>query len=418
MLQYKKNLSTNPDLFTMAQFNRIESTVPSPSQAHSSVSAARRLMFLRLMSVGMAVMLLAVSCSQESPDEWIELEPWGVEVSIVEGPPISFVVRNGPEPTYSAQTPLENMVVPELTVETLELLDAAIKACNTDDGTLLDLSGCAPAAWRACYSAWNSLNGLERSRDAGVRALRKATSRLCNAALYADIAEFRGVIADRFPGHFYSEASENPFYRLAGIWMHQGLSDGFGNYRGGLSVVVFDKLIDFWQAVINYTRLSPDRDDERSFIESILNRHASTGRDSSFSINPLPADSEPNQVEQYCRNARRAAREEHHRWQDLIQNCLDASQACTTATSDSNIICSDVTILTQKEAAWQVLPEICATNEDHIFRSTSDCYKAVEKYCQHHIPKHFYENENYIEKYLGDYFHFLTHWDTCDTIGQ
>ena len=107
------------------------------------------------------------------------------------------------------------MVGWDLTVETAEVIDAAVEACSEVFVTSV-MSECASALWEACHSGYSSYGRMLRSEgitnfadpELGITNLGAI---LCNEAYSAETVELAMVLAAKYGDRYYSEDASLPF---------------------------------------------------------------------------------------------------------------------------------------------------------------------------------------------------------------
>lgn len=121
------------------------------------------------------------------------------------------------------------MVGWDLTVETAEVVDAAIEACQ-DALAVPVVSGCTSAIWEACYSHESSYGKMLRSAGPTNFAEPELAQQgigltLCTEAFTAEVAEFAAVLAARYGDRYFNgdirmllEDVEEGYYSPSGGW--------------------------------------------------------------------------------------------------------------------------------------------------------------------------------------------------------
>ena len=121
------------------------------------------------------------------------------------------------------------MVAWELTVETAEVVDAAVEACQ-DALVVPVVSGCTSAIWEACYSHESSYDMMLGSAGPTNFAEAELDQRglgltLCTEAFTAEVAEFAAVLAARYGDRYFNgdvrmvlEDVEEGYYSPSGGW--------------------------------------------------------------------------------------------------------------------------------------------------------------------------------------------------------
>lgn len=370
------------------------------------------MMFRRFALPVMAVMMLVAGCASESSEQR-SAEP-------LEASDVSVAVTIGSGLAFGSQKNLSQVLPSEIVLEIVDLLDSAIQTCDIfGDGDGVDPLGCASAVWRVCYSVDSlreSSRPNESSREAADLAVSGILDDVCDAALVADSGELLGVLALRYREQFFSDT----FSRFREFWF-QGLAESFAKYRkefredGDGSDIVADKLVEFWDAVRNFSNRVWIWNSERLSQEFDLYVTDLPGDERSASDESILGEGDPNMVGQLCDEARRAAREDHQDWEKKIDVCLKSSDACNSDTQQPSKICADLSAATIREHLWQNILKVCAIVEDPIPALTEDsCYNAGIEFCQHEgIPDYFFDTSGYIESYISEYSEWVIHHKIC-----
>lgn len=339
-------------------------------------------------------------------------------------PDVSVAVTIGSGLAFGSQRNLSRVLPSEVVLEIVDLLDSAIQTCDIfGDGDGVDLLGCASAVWRVCYSVDSlreSSRPNESSREAADLAVSGILDDVCDAALVADYGELLGVLAQRYREQFFTDT----FSRFREFWF-QGLAESFAKYRkefredGDGSDIVADRLVEFWDAVRNFSNRVWIWNSERLSQEFDLYVTDLPGDEHSASGKSIPGEGDPNMVGQLCDEARRAAREDHQDWEKKIDICLKSSDACNSDTQQPSKICADLSAAAIREHLWQNILKVCATVEDPIPALTEDsCYSAGIEFCQHEgIPNYFFDTPDYVESYISEYSEWVIHFEICKWVG-
>ena len=337
-------------------------------------------------------------------------------------PDVSVAVTIGSGLAFGSQRNLSRVLPSEVVLEIVGLLDSAIQTCDIfGDG--VDPFGCAPAVWRVCYSVdslWESSRPNESSREAADLAVSGILDDVCDAALVADSGELLGVLAQRYREQFFSDTL-SIFEGLR----FQGLAESFAKYRkefredGDGSDIVADRLVEFWDAVRNFSNRVWIWNSERLSQEFDLYVTDLPSDEHSASGKSIPGEGDPNMVEQLCDEARRAAREDHQDWEKKIDICLKSSDACNSDTQQPSKICADLSAAANREHLWQNILKVCAIVEDPIPVLTEDiCYNSGTEFCQHGvISDYFFDTPGYIESYISEYSEWVIHFEICKWVG-
>ena len=384
-------------------------------------------MLLKRVLPGLAVALLAVGCAQESSQEPSRQDASTTRARLIEpaqvlteaAPDVSVAVTIGSGLAFGSQRNLSRVLPSEIVLEIADLLDSAIRTCDIfDDG--VDPLGCAPAVWRVCYSVDSlreSSRPNESSREAADLAVSGILDDVCDAALVADSGELLGVLALRYREQFFSDT----FSRFREFWF-QGLAESFARYRKEFredgsdgSDIVADKLVEFWDAVRNFSNRVWIWNSERLSQEFDLYVPDLPGDEHSASDESIPGEGDPNMVEQLCDEARRATREDHQDWEKKIDICLKSSDACNSDIQQPSKICADLSAAANREHLWQNILKVCATVENLMpILAEDNCYSAGIEFCQHGvIPDYFFDTPGYIESYISEYSEWVIHFEIC-----
>ena len=385
-------------------------------------------MLLKCVLPGLAVVLLAVGCAQESSQEPSRQDASTTQARLIEpaqvlteaAPDVSVAVTIGSGLAFGSQRNLSRVLPSEVVLEIVGLVDSAIRTCDIfGDG--VDPLGCAPAVWRVCYSVDSlreSSRPNESSRVAADLAVSGILDDVCDAALVADYGELLGVLALRYREQFFSDA----FSIFEGFGF-QGLAESFAKYRKEFSEdgsdIVADKLAEFWDAVRNFSNRVWIWNSERLSQEFDLYVPDLPGDEHSASDESIPGEGDPNMVEQLCDEARRAAREDHQDWEKKIDICLKSSGACNSDTQQPNKICADLSVAAMREHLWQNILKVCATVENLMpILAEDSCYNAGIEFCQHGvIPDNLFDTPGYIESYISEYSEWVIHFEICKWVG-
>ena len=121
------------------------------------------------------------------------------------------------------------MVGWDLTIETAEMVDVAVEACQ-DALVVPVVSGCTSAIWEACYSHESSYGEMLRSAGPTNFAEPELAQQglgltLCSEAFTAEVAEFAAVLAARYGDRYFNgdirmllEDVEEGYYSPSGGW--------------------------------------------------------------------------------------------------------------------------------------------------------------------------------------------------------
>lgn len=385
-------------------------------------------MLLKCVLPGLAVVLLAVGCAQESSQEPSRQDASTTQARLIEpvqvlseaAPDVSVAVTIGSGLAVGSQKNLSRVLPSEVVLEIVGLVDSAIRTCDIfGDG--VDPLGCAPAVWRVCYSVDSlreSSRPNESSRVAADLAVSGILDDVCDAALVADYGELLGVLALRYREQFFSDA-----FSIFEDFGFQGLAESFAKYRKEFredeSDIVAGRLVEFWDAVRNFSNRVWIWNSERLSQEFDLYVPDLPGDEHSASDESIPGEGDPNMVKQLCDEARRAAREDHQDWGKKIDICLKSSGACNSDTQQPNKICADLSAAANREHLWQNILKVCATVENLMPTLAEDnCHNAGIEFCQHGvIPDNLFDTPGYIESYISEYSEWVIHFEICKWVG-
>lgn len=382
-------------------------------------------MFQRLALLVITVLLLASSCAGESSEQRSDESLDGTEVSDFTGSETGMVP--------SGQRNLSQVLPPDIALNIVDLLDAAVEVCDIfGDG--IDPLGCAPAVWSVCYSVnslWESSRLSASSREAADLAVLGILGDVCDSAFVADYGELLGSLARRYREQFFTDA----FRTFEDFWF-QGLADSFLTYRKEFredgsfianteehredgSDIVSDKLVEFWDAVRNFANRVWIWNSERLSQEFDLYDSDLLGDENSASDQSIHIEGDSNSVKQLCNEARRATRENRQNWEKKIDICLKSSNACYLDTEQPNKICTDLSAVMIREHLWQNILKDCATVENPMpVLTEDDCYSAGIEFCQHEgIPDYFFDTPDYIESYISEYSEWVIGHKICKWVG-
>ena len=324
-----------------------------------------------LLRAGLAVVLLAVGCTQESSRQ-------------------------------------------DASTTQVKLVESAVDVCSAEEVYPI---GCAPSIWSACFAQQE-----EAARGVVARYL-------CDSAVMAETGELAFALAYRYGREFYPSASISSDGRFRGdgelpafylfheslrYWlaylslspasdgMHHGVID-FGWLRtqrgrfmplGGFSQVSDAELVQLksLEEAIDglyspYSAYSPSKP----------NWHMNSPDMSSFETPSLTASSSvpPSEVIRACQDAMTAARLSDPIWRTDIQRCLTSAEACDKDRYRTEYAlrqeCSEAALAADFESRWQMLPHVClAAGKVTDMDSLDDpCSEAAEELCHH--PRRLYQ---------------------------
>ena len=337
------------------------------------------------------------------------------------------------EPAVSATTVPEvllrngvAMVGWDLTVETAEVVDAAVEACSEVFETSI-MAGCTAAVWAACDSQQSSYAKMYRS--AGVTNFEVPESDfevpewglfinlskiLCFEAYAAEVVELAMVLAAKYGDRYYSEDVSLPFgddpdydlqdfendYRWSGgyIVFAEGVKRDFIDFRMYIgrkewdprpalahdSLVLIsdeahvrvDPLFGTLGELLSAFSASSSEPFEGFDAEKIIAFYAAS--DSDGRVIDLPVD--PEEVKVFCDEAAFAARLRRPNWINGVNDCVMAVEDCVNKFVEvQHDICTNRLLYdARQELMWKDLPVICAAAEDVDEESYNDsCRQSV-----------------------------------------
>lgn len=313
------------------------------------------------------------------------------------------------------------MVGWDLTVETAEVVDAAVEACSEVFATSI-MAGCTAAVWKACYGVGSDRDKLSDAvgptnfEEPELNGAVSLLSILCSAAYTADVVELAMVLAAKYGDRYYSEDTSLPFgkdpdydledfeddyiYPGSGLLMFvEGVKRDFIDFRMYLDRGAWDprRAIDFgpYQFISKeaHVRVDPlfeiiaglksafsDSSSgpfEGFDAEKVIAFYAAD-LDNTQRIIDLPED--PEAIKLFCDEAAYAARLRRPNWVDGVNNCIMAVEDCINkfVETQHNICTNRLLFDARKEMMWKKLPTICATAEDVDEESYNDsCRQSV-----------------------------------------
>ena len=337
-------------------------------------------------------------------------------------PSTALPAGTAPETSAPAVTTVPSTTVPEillrngvamvgwdLTVETAEVVDAAVEACSEVFATSI-MAGCAAAVWEACYSHFSSYGKMYRST--GITNIEEPELDpmlpvslgwiLCSEAYTAEVVELAMVLAAKYGDRYYSEDTSMPF----GEDPDYDLEDFEYDYirpGGGLFVFAEDVKRDFIYFRMYVDRVDwdprreidvgPDRfisDEAHVRIDPLFETLAelqsafsdsssgpfegfeaekiiafySADLDNAQQVIDLPED--PGEIKLFCDEAAYAARVRMPNWVNGVNDCIMAVEDCINKFVEvQHDICTDRLLYDARaELMWKKLPAICAAAED------------------------------------------------------
>ena len=401
-------------------------------------------MILRVITGFLLAVVVAGACSQ--PQEETITPETAASSSVVSAVPPAETTspstvpstlpetETPPSTTSPAETVAPATAVPEvllrngvamvgwdLTVETAEVVDAAVEACSEVFATSI-MAGCTAAVWEACYS--HRLSHGEMHRSTGVTNIEEPELNLifrlgwilCFEAYTAEVVELAMVLAAKYGDRYYSEDTALPFNRNPDYDL-EDFEDNYITPRGG--VLVFPEgvkrdFIDFRMYIDRVDwdlrrtiDVGPDRfisDGAHVRVDPLFKilaelksafSDSSSGPFEGFDAEKViafyAADldnaqrvidllEDPEAIKLFCDEAAYAARLRRPNWVNGVNNCIMAVEDCINQFAETqHIICTNRLLFdARQELMWKKLPTICATAEDVDEESYNDsCRQSV-----------------------------------------
>lgn len=341
------------------------------------------MIFLRIASAGIIVILLAVGCAGNSS-----------------------VQGNGDAVNFDESRSEE--LSPLLTNEVSELLDAAIVACGTfrEEINTLD-RGCSRAVWKTCWAF-----GKDSSKNS------MSANFICNSAIISEGFELASVLAlmygddyfeyerysrDASPFAFFHEISNfwlnylrsvygrnlnaNEYEDVRFAWLYIERNYSFGEYKinyTNMSEPVLEKLKKLYNALANL--FHPYNVYENEEQHSIKLPHPRIENTAAISADEIYFDTY-DKIRQQCQIAIDNARAGAKNWQNAIQQCLSSAQACVKSSNFSQIdkqACLETEQTAEFELLWQQLPYTCVLAKNaSIVLPDDHCRRAATAICLH-----------------------------------
>ena len=294
----------------------------------------------------------------------------------------------------------------DLTVETAEVVDAAVEVCSEVFETSI-MAGCAAAVWEACYSM--RLDRVKLSDAVGPTNFEEPKLNgavdlggiFCSEAYTADVVELAMVLAAKYGDRYYSEDTSLPFgedpdydlkdfeYDFSGsggglLAFAEGVKRDFIDFRMYVDRVDWDprRAIDFSPfrfisdeasvrvgplfKVISKLKFAFSDSSSGPFegfdAEAVIAFY-SADSDNAQRVVDLPVD--PEEIELFCDEAFDAARYRKQDWENSLNNCFTAADNCAdTLEEDQNSMCGELSRRAQRSLKWNTLPRVCAAAED------------------------------------------------------
>ena len=298
------------------------------------------------------------------------------------------------------------MVGWDLTVETAEVVDAAVEACSEVFATSI-MAGCATAMREVCDST--RLDRVKLSDAVGPTNFEEPKLNgavdlgriLCTEAYTAKVVELAMVLAAKYGDRYYSEDTSLPFGEDPDYDLKDFEYDFLGSGGGLLAFAegVKRDFIDFrmyvdrvdWdpRAAIDFSPFRFISDEARVRVDPLFKvitelksafSDSSSGpfegfdaetviafysadSDNAQRVIDLPED--PEEIELFCDEAFDAARYKKQDWENDLNNCFTAADNCAdTLEEDQNSMCGELSRRAQRSLKWNTLPRVCAAAED------------------------------------------------------
>ena len=350
--------------------------------------------------------------------------PQGTALSAMRAPETSVPAVAAVPATAVPEVLLRNgvaMVGWDLTVETAEVVDAAVEACSEVFATSI-MAGCVAAVWEACYSVNSDRGKLSDAvgptnfEEPELNGAVDLGGILCSEAYTAEVVELAMVLAAKYGDRYYSEDTSLPFgkdpdYDLedfeddyidpgSGLLMFvEGVKRDFIDFRMYLDRGAWDdrRTIDFgpFQFISDEAHVRVDplfkilAELKSAFSDSssgpfegfdpekVIAFYAAD-LDNDQRVIDLPED--PEAIKLFCDEAAYAARLRRPNWVDGVNKCVMAVEDCINkfVETQHNICTNRLLFDARQEMMWKKLPVICATAEDVDEESYNDsCRQSV-----------------------------------------
>ena len=313
------------------------------------------------------------------------------------------------------------MVGWDLTVESAEVVDAAVEACSEVLVTSI-MAGCTAAVWEVCYSVMS--DGDRLSDVAGPTNFEEPELNLalglgdilCTEAYTAEVVELAMVLAAKYGDRYYSEDASLPFNRnpdydledfeddyfdpgIGLLVFAEGVKRDFIDFRMYVGRREWDprRAIDFgpsrfisdeahvridtlFETLAEFKSVFSDSSSgtfEGFDAEKVIAFYAADS-DNAQRVVDLPED--PEEVKLFCDKAAYAARLRRPNWVNGVNDCVMAVEDCVNKFVEvQHDICTNRLLFdTRLELMWKKLPAICAVAEDVGEESYDDsCRRSV-----------------------------------------
>lgn len=312
------------------------------------------------------------------------------------------------------------MVGWDLTVETAEVVDAAVEACSEVFATSI-MAGCVAAVLEVCDST--RLDRVKLSDAVGPTNFEEPELNgavdlggiLCSEAYTARVIELAMVLAAKYGDRYYSEDTSLPFgedpdydledfeldYMTSGGGLRafaEGVKRDFIDFRMYVGRVDWDQ-----RAAIDFSPFRFISDEAHVRVDPLFETLAelqsafsdsssgpfegfdaetviafySADSDDAQRVIDLPED--PGEIELFCDEAFDAARYKKQDWENSLNNCFTAANNCAdTLGEDQNSMCGELSRRAKRSLKWTTLPRVCAAAEDIRAGNFDDsCRRAV-----------------------------------------
>ena len=298
------------------------------------------------------------------------------------------------------------MVGWDLTVETAEVVDAAVEACSEVFATSI-MAGCVAAVWEVCDSMrsdrvkLSDAVGPTNFEEPELNGAVDLGGIFCSEAYTADVVELAMVLAAKYGDRYYSEDTSLPFgedpdydlqdfefdYMTPGGGLRafaEGVKRDFIDFRMYVGRVAWDprREIDFgpFRFISDEARVRVDPlfrvmtelrsafSDSSSgpfegFDAEMVIAFYSADLDNAQRVVDLPVDTE--EIELFCDEAFDAARYRKQDWENSLNSCFAAAENCAdTLGEDQNSMCGELSRRAKRSLKWNTLPRVCAAAED------------------------------------------------------
>ena len=299
------------------------------------------------------------------------------------------------------------MVGWDLTVETAEVVDAAVEACSEVFATSI-MAGCASAMREACDSTrsdrvkLSDAVGPTNFEEPELNGHQDLGVILCTEVYTAKVTELAMVLAAKYGDRYYSEDTSMPFgedpdydlkdfeYDFSGsgeglLAFAEGVKRDFIDFRMYVDRVDWDprRAIDFGPfrfisdeasvrvdplfetlAELKFAFSDSSSGPFEGFDAETVIAFYSADSDDAHRVIDLPED--PGEIKLFCDEAAYAARLRRPNWVNGVNDCIMAVEDCINKFVEvQHDICTNRLLFdARKELMWKKLPAICAAAED------------------------------------------------------